>query len=72
MTSGQPHSQTIQGRGPPSVSWNSPHGSVGERRRTPSKVNTRTSRTIVQVIMLATSAFALLDLYLLSSSGLHH
>jgi hypothetical protein len=71
MTSGPVQGRTLPAR-QPTVRWNSPHGQTGDRRRTPAKGNSRVSRTIVQVIMLATSAFALLDLYLLSSAGLHH
>jgi hypothetical protein len=46
------------------------NGVIMERRR-PTAAPPRPSRWIVQVVMLATSAFALLDLYLLIAS-VHH
>ncbi len=60
-----------QGRGPPAVRLVSPHGTAMDRRRTQANKTKRISGRIVQIVMLVTTAFALLDLSLLLTSG-HH
>ena len=62
----------MPGLGPSPVSEVMPNGAV-LRRRPPGRPasSRRMSNRIVQVVILATSAFALLDLVLLASS-LHH
>ena len=69
-TSGSPHGETAQGRGPPVVRLVTANGVAVNRRRVPTAPN-RGSAWIVQVVMVATSAFAFLDLYLLATS-FHH
>ena len=71
MTPGQQQSAQPQGRGPPAVRLVSPNNATIQRRRTQANNTKRISNRIVQVIMLATSAFALFDLSLLITS-LHH
>lgn len=66
-TSGSPHGATAQRRGPPAVSVVTANGVTANRRHVPTTPN-RGSAWIVQVVMVATSAFAFLDLYLLATS----
>jgi hypothetical protein len=70
VISGKPHGATAQGRGPPAVRLVTANGVVMNRRHVPTTPN-RASAWIVQVVIVATSAFAFLDLYLLLTSG-HH
>jgi hypothetical protein len=70
VTSGKPHGATGQGRGPPAVRLVTANGAAMNRRRAPTTPN-RASGWIVQIVIVATSAFAFLDLYLLITSG-HH
>jgi hypothetical protein len=70
ITSGKLHRATAQGRGPPAVRLVTANGVAMDRRRVPTAPN-RASGWIVQVVIVATSAFAFLDLYLLLTSG-HH
>jgi len=67
-----PPRTTTQGLGRPPVTVITTNGSV-MRRRPPGipAATKRMSNRIVQVVIVATSAFALLDLALLASS-LHH
>jgi hypothetical protein len=58
------------GRGAPVVRLVATHGVVVERRRLPVAPN-RASGRIVHVVIVATSAFAFLDLFLLLSPA-HH
>ena len=69
-TSRNPHGTSAQWRGPPAVRLVTANGAPRNRRRVPTPSN-RASGWIVQVVMVATSVFALLDLYLLATSG-HH
>jgi hypothetical protein len=71
MAPGQQQSAPPQGRGPPAVRLVSPNRAAMERRRIQANNTKRISNRIVQVIMLATTAFALFDLSLLITS-LHH
>ncbi len=68
-TSGSPHGPTAQGRGPPAVGLVTANGLAVNRRRVPTAPNA--SGWIVQIVILATSTFAVLDLYLLATS-FHH
>lgn len=70
VTSAKPHGATAQGRGPPTVRLVTVNGLAVNRKRVPSAPN-RASGWIVQVVIVATSAFAFLDLYLLLTSA-HH
>jgi hypothetical protein len=70
VTSGQPHGVTAQVRGPTGVTLISTDGPAMSQRRVSTAPN-RTSKWIVQVVMVLTSAFALLDVFLLVASG-HH
>ena len=54
----------------PAVRFLTANGATMNRRRVPIASN-RTSERIVQVVILATSAFAILDLYLLATSLVH-
>jgi hypothetical protein len=65
FASGTPHGTTMQRQGPPTVRLVAANGPAVERRRLPSGGPKRISGWIVQVVVLATTAFALLDLYLL-------
>ena len=70
VISGNTHGATAQGRGPPAVRLVTANGTAMNHRRGPTTPN-RASAWIVQVVIVATSAFAFLDLYLLLTSG-HH
>jgi hypothetical protein len=70
VTSGYPHGATAQGREPPAVRILTANGVAVNHRRLPIASN-RASQWIVQIVILATSAFAVLDLYLLATS-FHH
>jgi hypothetical protein len=66
-TSGSPHGATAQRREPPAVSLVTTNRVTANRRHFPTTPN-RGSAWIVQVVMVGTSAFAFLDLYLLATS----
>ena len=68
VTSGSPHS-AVPGREPPVVMLMPANGVAMNRRRVSSAPNA--SAWIVQVVIVATSAVAFLDLYLLATS-FHH
>jgi hypothetical protein len=70
VSSGSPHGATAQGRGPLAVRVVTANGVAVNRRRVPTAPN-RKSAWIVQVVIVATSAFAFLDLYLVATS-FHH
>jgi hypothetical protein len=70
VTSRSPHGATAQGLGPPAVRRVTANGVAVNRKRVPTAPN-RGSAWIVQVVIVATSAFAFLDLYLLATSS-HH
>jgi len=59
-----------KGEGPAAVRLVTANGAVMNGRDVPTTPN-RASAWIVQVVIVATSAFAFLDLYLLLTSG-HH
>ena len=61
---------TAQWRGSPTVKLVTANGAPIDRRRVPTAPN-RASGWIVQIVIVATSAFAVLDLYLLAA-GVHH
>jgi hypothetical protein len=69
--SSRQHGASLQGRGHPAVRVVSPYGSAMVRRRAQDNRTKRISSTIVHIVMLVTTAFALLDLSLLLTSG-HH
>jgi hypothetical protein len=71
MASSRQQGETLQGQGPPIVRLASPHGTATTRRRAQDIKTKRISGRIVHIVMLATCAFALLDLSLLLTSG-HH
>jgi len=70
VISGYPHGATVQGRASAAVRILTPNAVAVNRRRVPTAPN-RTSQWIIQIVILATSAFAILDLYLLATS-FHH
>jgi len=70
VASGHPHGAAEQGKQLPAVRILSANELVVNRRRLPIASN-RASQWIVQIVILATSAFAVLDLYLLATS-FHH
>ena len=70
VISGKPHGATAQGRERPGVTLVTASGVVTNRRGVPTAPN-RVSGWIVQVVIVATSVFAFLDLYLLTTSGRH-
>jgi hypothetical protein len=65
------HDTTVPGRGPTAVRLVATHNVGMERRRVPTGGRNGASGWIVQIVVLATTAFAFLDLYLLVSSA-HH
>jgi hypothetical protein len=70
VASGHPHGAAAQWRGPPAVTLVTANGAPMNRRRVPI-ASSRASGWIVQTVVVATSVFAFLDLYLLVASG-HH
>jgi hypothetical protein len=71
VISGYPHGATTQGREQlPAVRILTANGVAVNRRHVPTAAN-RASQWIVQIVILTTSAFAVLDLYLLAT-GFHH
>jgi hypothetical protein len=70
MISGKPHGATAQGRGPPAVGFVTGSAVALRPRRGPTAPG-RVSGWIVQIVIVATSVFAFLDLYLLTTSGRH-
>ena len=70
VISGMSHGATAQGRELPAVRILTANGVAVNRRRVPIASN-RASQWIVQIVILATSAFAVLDLYLLATSFYH-
>ena len=61
---------TAQGREPPAVRILTANGVAINRSRVPTAPD-RASEWIVQIVIVATSVFAVLDLYLLATS-FHH
>ena len=70
VSSGYPHGATAERRELPTVRILTANGVAVNRGRIPTASN-RVSQWIVQIVILATSAFAVLDLYLLATS-FHH
>jgi len=70
VTSGSPRGATAQGREPTPVRSVTANGVIVNRKRVPTAPN-HASTWIVQVVIVATSAFAFLDLYLVATS-FHH
>ena len=70
VTSGTTRGATAQWRGPPAARIVTANGAAIDRRRVPTAPN-RASGWIVQIVIVATSAFAVLDLYLLAT-GVHY
>ncbi len=67
IISGYPHGAKTQKGELPSVTILTANGVAVNRRRVPI-ASTRASQWIVQIVTVATSAFAVLDLYLLATS----
>lgn len=70
VISGYPHGATTRGGKIRPVGILTANGVAVKRERIPTASN-RASQWIVQIVILATSAFAVLDLYLLATS-FHH
>jgi hypothetical protein len=70
VKSAYPHGVTAQGREPAPVRILTANGVAINRNRVPVAPN-RGSQWIVQIVIVATSVFAVLDLYLLATS-FHH
>jgi hypothetical protein len=68
--SGKPDGTTAPGRGPTGVTLIPANGRAMHHRRVSTAPN-RPSRWIVEIVMVLTSAFAILDVFLLLTSG-HH